>query len=66
MADRPLEDQERAAIAAWLEAHRPTVCPRTGTGDPLPFLGMTMADHIRLQFTLARSKGASAAKARAA
>jgi hypothetical protein len=46
--------------------NRPTVCPRTGTGEKLPFITMRVADHIRLQFTLARSKGAAAVRQPAA
>jgi hypothetical protein len=65
VADRPLDAAELAAIASWLETHRPKQCPRTGTGEALPFLRMTAKDHVRLAFQLANARRAAEAKARA-
>jgi hypothetical protein len=50
MADGPLDADELAAIDRWLQTQRPNQCPRTGTGQALPFLHMTLRDHVRIIF----------------
>jgi hypothetical protein len=66
MSDRPLDVTERAAVAAYLEQHSPKHCPRTATGEALPLLGMTMADHVRIAHRNANARRAAEAKAQAA
>jgi hypothetical protein len=60
--DGPLDVSALALVAAYLEQHGATRCPRTA----MPFLRMTAKDHVRLAFQMANARRAAAARARGA